>query len=126
VVGGLLAAGLLARVKHWRVWTIFSASPAEAVTELEEARDEAATAVRETLEQLGPAISIQIATAAIPAAGNIAEGMMDASEDIVEALAENLPAGSTVNQIWDVALMPGRFGLRVATTVLRRDPNDTR
>jgi hypothetical protein len=26
-----------------------------------------------------------------------------------------------VNQIWDVALMPGRFGLRVATTVLRRD-----
>ena len=47
--------------------------------------------------------------------------MMDASEEIVESLAEDLPAGSTVNQIWDVALMPGRFGLRVATTVLKRD-----
>ena len=29
-----------------------------------------------------------------------------------------------VNQIWDVALMPGRLGIRVATTVLKRtEPN---
>jgi hypothetical protein len=25
-----------------------------------------------------------------------------------------------VNQIWDVVLMPGRLGVRVATTVLKR------
>jgi hypothetical protein len=30
------------------------------------------------------------------------------------------PVG-VVNQIWDVALMPGRLGIRVATTVLKRD-----
>ncbi len=77
--------------------------------------------MRATLEQLGPAVTVQVATAAIPAAGDVAQGMMDASEEIVESLAEDLPAGSTVNQIWDVALMPGRFGLRVATTVLKRD-----
>jgi hypothetical protein len=29
-----------------------------------------------------------------------------------------------VNQIWDVALTPGRFGLRLATTVLKRTEAD--
>jgi hypothetical protein len=120
-VGALLALGLFGRVRRWRVWRIFATSPAEAVTELEQARDEAAAAVRETLAQVGPAITIEIATAAVPAAGDLAEGVFDASEDVVEAIAETLPAGSAVNQIWDVALMPGRFGLRVATTVLKRD-----
>jgi hypothetical protein len=120
-VGALLALGLSSRIRRWRVWSVFAASPAEAMTQLEQARDEAGEAVRETLTQLGPAITIEIATAAIPAAGDLAEGVMDASEDVVEAIAEGLPAGSAVNQIWDVALMPGRLGLRVATTVLKRD-----
>jgi hypothetical protein len=26
-----------------------------------------------------------------------------------------------VNQMWDVVLMPGRYGLKVVTTVLKRD-----
>jgi hypothetical protein len=121
VVAGILAPASITRVRHWRVWKVFASSPAEAVMQFEAARDQAGDAVRATLDQLGPAITVEVATAAIPAAGNVADGMMDASEEIVESLAENLPAGSTVNQIWDVALMPGRFGLRVATTVLRRD-----
>jgi len=123
-VGAVLAAGLFSRVRRWRFWRVFAAPPAEAIADLEKARDQAGDAVRETLTELGPAISIEVATAAIPAAGNLAEGMMDASEEVVEAIAENLPAGSAVNQIWDVALMPGRLGLRVATTVLRREPGD--
>jgi hypothetical protein len=126
VIAAFLAAGLFARVRHWRFWHLFAASPAEGMADLERARDRAGDAVRDTLTELGPAISIEIATAAIPAAGDIAEGMMDASEEVVEAIAETLPAGSTVNQIWDVALMPGRLGLRVATTVLRREPDDKR
>jgi len=39
---------------------------------------------------------------------------------MVEAMAEDLPGGGVVNQMWDVVLTPGRFGLRVATTVLKR------
>ena len=69
-----------------------------------------------------------MATAALPLAGGVAGGvveagdvLLEASDEIVDAIVEELPAGSVVNQIWDVALLPGRFGLRVATTVLKRD-----
>ena len=96
--------------------------------DLERAREEAEEAVRETLARLGPAVTVEIASAAVPVAGEMADGVVDAaggileaSDDAVEAMAEDLPGGSVVNQMWDVVLMPGRFGLRVATTVLKRD-----
>jgi hypothetical protein len=47
------------------------------------------------------------------------QDILEASDDLVESIAEDLPAGGVVNQIWDVVLMPGRFGLKVATTVLK-------
>ncbi len=84
--------------------------------------------MQETLGQLVPALSIEIATAAMPSAGGIAsgvvgagEGLLEASDEIVDSIIDDLPAGSVVNQIWGVVLMPGRFGLRVATTVLKRE-----
>jgi hypothetical protein len=124
VVSGALLVGLARRVRRRRFWQVFSMPPAGAIDELQGARDEAVEAVRLTLAELGPAISIEIAAAAVPAAGELAGNVIEASDEVVEAIAERLPAGSVVNQIWDVALMPGRFGLRVATTVLRRDsPN---
>lgn len=46
--------------------------------------------------------------------------MLEVSDETVEVLAEQIPAGGVANQVWDVALMPGRLGVRVATTVLRR------
>jgi hypothetical protein len=111
-----------------------TAGPADtdAIEALERARDEAVTAVRETLERVGPAIALALASAAVPMAGDLAgdlagsvidagDDLLDASDEIVESIAAELPAGSVVNQIWDVALMPGRFGLRIVTTVLRRD-----
>lgn len=51
--------------------------------------------------------------------------VLEASDDMVEALAEDLPGGGVVNQMWDVVLMPGRYGLRVATTVLKRGEPDS-
>jgi hypothetical protein len=51
--------------------------------------------------------------------------LLEASDDIVESIAEDLPGGSVVNQVWDVALMPGRFGIKIATTVLKRGDADT-
>jgi len=123
LVGVVIALVLASQVRQARFWQMFSARPAEALAELEAARDEAATAVRATLEDLGPAVTIEIASAAVPAAGDIAEGLLETTDEAVEAIAEKLPAGSVVNQIWDVCLLPGRAGLRVATTVLKRDPD---
>ena len=134
VLGLVLLAAVMVRAGHatgWKWWRVFSAGPEEATKDLEQARDEAEQAVRDTLERLAPALTVEIATAAVPMAGDIAgdmaDGVVDAGQDIlegsdeiVEAIAEDLPGGCVVAQAWDVVLMPGRFGLKVATTVLKR------
>ena len=112
------------RVTRWRWWRAGGTGPEGSLPELERARAEAEDAVRETLGRLAPAMTVEIATAV---AGDTMGGVVDvggdlleASDDVVEELTENLPAGSVVNQMWDVVLMPGRLGVKVATTVLRR------
>ena len=124
VVGGLLVLTVARRVQRSRLWKAIATSSPEAVGQLEESRDEAAQAVHDTLEKLGPAISIEIVAAAVPSAGGLVETAFDASDAAVEALVEDVPGGRAVNQIWDVALMPGRFGLRFATTILKRDARE--
>jgi hypothetical protein len=118
VVGVVVSLVLRARAKRIRAWDL---------QEAEAARAEAEQAVRATLERLTPVITREIALSALPVAGNVADGVLDAGEDliegaddIVESLTEGLPGGGVVNQVWDVVLMPGRFGVRIATTVLRR------
>jgi hypothetical protein len=118
VVGAILALLLLSRARRVRAWSVDDAQAA---------RDEAEQAVRATLELLSPVISREIALAAVPMAGDVATGVVDAGEEIlesadelVESITENVPGGGVVNQVWDVVLMPGRLGVRVATTVLRR------
>jgi hypothetical protein len=129
-VGGLLSVALAVRagrVTGWSWWRVLRGGPKESLEDLQRARDEAEEAVRATLERLTPAITVEIASAAVPMAGDVAEGVIDvggdlleASDDMVEAIAEDLPGGGVVNQMWDVVLMPGRMGVRVATTVLKR------
>jgi hypothetical protein len=118
VIGGLLALFLLARARGAAEWSLEDA---------ERARAEAEQAVRDTLERLAPAITAEIALAAVPMAGDMAGGVIDAGEElmdsadeVMDALTEEMPGGGVVNQIWDVVLIPGRFGVRVATTVLKR------
>jgi hypothetical protein len=125
----VLVLSQLRRTPGWRWWSTSPERRAEAVHELEEARAVAALAVRATLERLPAAITVELASSAVPMAAGIATGvvgvtddLLEASDDMVEAIADDLPGGGVVNQIWDVVLMPGRFGLRVATTVLRRPP----
>lgn len=135
VVGVVLAVALSVRagkVSGWKWWRVFSAGPEEAAKDLERARAEAEEDVRRTLERLAPAVTVEIAAAAVPMATGMAGGVVDAggdileaSDDMVEALAEDLPGGGVVNQVWDVVLMPGRYGLRVATTVLKRGEPDS-
>jgi hypothetical protein len=129
-LGATVLVALMVRAGHvtgWRWWRVFSAGPQEASQELERARADAQQGVRDTLEQLAPAITIEIATASVAVAGDMASDVVDAGHDIletsdelVEAIADDLPGSSVVNQIWDVVLMPGRFGVRVAATVLKR------
>jgi hypothetical protein len=127
----VLLFGFLGRARRWLLWIFLKEPPAEAVEELEQERDAAGQAALGTLERMGPAIAIQIALAAVPKAGEVAsdvasgvievgDSVLDASDEIVEVLTEQIPGGGVVQQVWDVALMPGRFGVKVATTVLRR------
>jgi hypothetical protein len=129
-VGSLLVLALMVRAGHvtgWRWWRLFSAGPEESLEDLERARADAEQAVRETLMRLAPAITIEIASASVSVAGDMAEDIAGAGEDvletseqIVEALTEDLPGGSVVSQMWAVVLTPGRFGLKVARTALTR------
>ena len=130
-VGGVLLFGVMGRARQWLSWIVLKAPPNEAVEELERERDAAGRVALGTIQQLGPAIAIQIALAAVPkasdVAGDMASGVVDAgdsvleaSDEIVEVITEQIPGGGVVNQVWDVALMPGRLGIKVATTVLRR------
>jgi hypothetical protein len=117
-VGVGVAVVLLGRVKR--------AEKGEHET-LDEASERAEQAVRATLEQLGPAITKEIALAAVPTAGGIAElggDLIESVDDIVDDITDEIPGGSVVNQAWDVFLAPGRFGIRVATTVLKRGDSD--
>ena len=134
VLGSALVVVLMiraGRVTGWKWWRVFRAGPEGALEDLERARAEAEQAVRQTLMRLAPAITVEIASASVAVAGDMAENVVDAGEDvldkseeILEAIAEDIPGGSVVGQMWDVALMPGRLGIKVATTVFRRESSE--
>jgi hypothetical protein len=131
VVASVLLFGVMGRARQWLLWLVLKSPPSEAVEELERERNEAGKAALSTLERLGPALAIQIALAAVPKVGDVAEdvaggvvevggSVIEASDEIVEVVTEQIPGGGVVNQVWSVALTPGRFGIKVATTVLKR------
>jgi hypothetical protein len=129
-VGLALVIALMFRagqVTGWKWWRVFRAGREESLEDLERARVAAEQSVRETLAELAPAMTVEIASASVGAAGDMADGVVDAgedllegSEDFVEGIAEDIPGGGVVSQAWGVVLMPGRIGIRVATTVLGR------
>jgi hypothetical protein len=135
VIGAVVTLALMVHAGHvtgWRWWRVFRAGPEETLEDLERARDGAEHAVHEDLGRLAPAVTVEIATASVSVAGDVAGDVLGAGGDIlesaddaVEALAEELPAGSVVNQMWDVVLAPGRLGVKVATTVLKRGNSAT-
>jgi len=103
--------------------------------------DEAEQALRQSLDRLSDGIAQaaqeRIAEAILPLAGGmveVGEGMVEATDEVVEAadeitdvIEEAVPGGVVVNRAFDVALAPGRFGVRVARTVFslgRNTPGD--
>jgi Putative Actinobacterial Holin-X, holin superfamily III len=134
-LGGALVLALMVRagnVTGWRWWRVFSGGRDESLEDLERARAQAEEAVQETIALLAPALTIEIASASVGAAGDMAgdmagdvvgagESLLDTSDEIMEAITDDIPGGGVVNQVWGVALRPGRLGLRVAMTVLQRN-----
>ena len=133
-VGLALAILLMVRagqVSGWKWWRVFRAGRGESVEDLERARADAEQAVRETLALLAPALTVEIASASVAVAGDMAddvveagEDLLESTEDFVEGITEDIPGGGVVSQAWSVVLMPGRLGIRMATTVLRRGDSD--
>ena len=125
-VAALLFA-FMRQARRWLLWVVLKAPPREAVEELEHERNAAGRAALSTIQEIGPALAVQVAMATVPDAGDVAGGVvemggtvLEVSDEMVEVITEQLPGGGVVNQVWDVALMPGRLGIKVATTVLRR------
>ena len=133
-VGVVILVVLLARAGRasgieW--WRMIGSDRGEAVDPLQASRDEAEQALRDTIERLAGALAEAVAAQVAAALGSLAdeaadmgEDLLEASEDIVETIEEQVPGGGVVGQAIDVVLLPGRLGLRVATTVLRGSPKE--
>jgi hypothetical protein len=125
VVGVAMAALPLSRVRH------LLTRPTPSIEEREQARDEAVQHVRESLEQLGAGLAdeaqARMVSAMVPSADGILESgedLLEASEELLDEMVDHAPGGSVVGQVIDFALIPGRYGIRVATTVLKGGPSE--
>ena len=103
---------------------------------------EAEAQLRATLEELAEAVAgaarEQIAAAILPIAGGVVEAgeeMVYATDDVIEAADEitdvlqaRLPGGVVVNRAFDLVLVPGKFGVRVARVVLKvgQEPGESK
>ena len=126
VVGIAVAAMPLSRLRH------MLRGPGGAgitVEERERARDQALEAVRESLGALASAVAeeaqARVVSAVVPSADGLVdagEDILEASEDLVDDLVDDVPGGGVVGQVIDVALIPGRFGVRVEPRCSRAVP----
>ncbi|MGN6379736.1 MAG: hypothetical protein ACTHNU_12345 [Gaiellales bacterium] len=104
--------------------------PAVALAEREAAFEAAQGELRESVEGLAGAIAKsagkEIADAMVPdGIVDMGEDVMDVSDraldkvdEVTDVIEARLPGGVVVNRVVDVALVPGRFGVRVARIVL--------
>jgi hypothetical protein len=112
---------------------------AETLPERQEALEEAEQELRVQLDALADAIGAaaqeRITAAILPLAGGMVEvgeemvdatdEVIDAADEITDAIEERVPGGFAVNRAFDFALVPGRFGIRVARTVFKLGPNSS-
>ena len=134
---GLVAAGLLERRKHLLGGLL--ADRTDTMRRRRAALEEAEHELRYTLGRLSDAIAQaaedRIAAAILPLAGGmveVGEGMVEATDDVLEAadeitdvVEETVPGGVVVNRAFDVALAPGRFGIRVARSAFKISRDET-
>jgi hypothetical protein len=125
VVGVALAALPLSRFRH------LLSRPSPSIEDRERARDDAAQQLRESLEHLAGGVAdeaqARMVSAMVPSADGILESgedLLEVSEQLLDDMVDDVPGGSVVGQVIDFALIPGRYGIRVATTVLKGGPSE--
>jgi hypothetical protein len=135
---GALVAALLLRggplSRNWR--RVVTPASADNLQERQEAVDEAGQSLREAIDQFGDAVAEaaeqRIAAAVLPLAGGMVEvgeemveatdEIIDKADEITDMIEEKVPGGIVVNRVVDFVLVPGRFGIRVARSVLKAGP----
>jgi hypothetical protein len=124
--------------RNWR--RVDAPASADNLQERQEAVDESGQRLREAIDQLGEAVAEaaeqKIAAAVLPLAGGmveVGEEMVDATDEIIEkadeitdVIEERLPGGIVINRVVDFVLVPGRFGIRIARSVLSTGPTGPR
>jgi hypothetical protein len=130
-VGGLLLVFVLHRTERvlgWQWWRAAAADPGETVHTREQARDDAQHTLRESLEQFAGAVAreagVLVTAAVVPLAGGAAEAgekVLDAVDDVTDAIEEKLPGGGLINRATDLALKPGRYALDAMQKGLKRE-----
>jgi hypothetical protein len=100
----------------------------------EEAQDRFRATLDELVDAVSHAAEQRVASMLLPVAGGMVaagEGMveatdsvLDAADEISDVLEDRLPGGFVVNRAFDLALVPGRFGIRVARVVFRIETKD--
>ena len=139
-VAALVAALLLRSERAARSWLSgLGADPTETRRRRQQGVDEAEQALRQTLDRFSDAVASaaeqRIAAAILPLAGGmveVGEDMVEATDEVIEAadeitdvVEEVVPGGVVVNRAFDLALAPGRVGVRIARTAFgfgRREP----
>lgn len=100
--------------------------------------EQAEQALRETIERLSSAVALaaeqRVTAAVMPIVGQMAQtgeevvgaadAMIEAADEVTDVIEERLPGGIIVNRAFDIALIPGRFGIRAAKSVLNLNNAD--
>ena len=126
VVAIAVAALPLSRFRH------LLSRPSPSIEQREQARDDAAqrgarVAGAARLGGLADEAQARMVSAMVPSADGMLEAgedVLQASEELLDDMVESAPGGSVVGQVIDFALIPGRYGVRVATTVLKGGPSE--
>jgi len=129
VIGILLLVFVLNRgdrVFGWRQMRTLGKGGPEQLEAREEARDEAQQGLKDSLERLAGGVGSQAAVLVSAAVVPVADGVVEAGEDILEGideftdnLGEAVPGGGVVNWVADMALVPGRYCIRVARRAIK-------
>lgn len=144
VIAACVAAAVLS-TRTASLRTGLPGGPAPSPEALRAARDEAWRAVQSDLAELAPPLAERAVEVATPiaikvakqvnlaSAGGIVEGVageaeaverevVEESEELFEAVAKEVPGAGIAGTVLDLALLPGRTGVRMVSTVFRRPP----
>ena len=125
-LGLLIVLQARARKLGWDWHRMLRADQAEIVQGRELARDEAAEEARASLDRLGSTVASEagalIAAAVMPVIGgavSAGEAIIEEIDEITDTIEDVLPGGSMINRVADLALVPGRYCVRVVRMAVR-------